>query len=201
MVSARRGGGHSHWKVVRGCVTLKTTFFIRPQFSSGDPPFQALSSSRDPASIFWKKSCISRPIFAGCLTKFVAPETLILAKFCSGGSSLKPKRSVPETLFLKIWAAYTYPNFCWLYLPRGCQFPTFYITRLDYQYKIKRCFQSSMKQACISYKLGLAGGGGRRAGWGDLIRQPVIQPYVKLIHHAKRLYHFTAKSLCLITFQ
>ena len=40
--------------VVQGCATFETSFF-RPFFSSEDLSFQALSSSRDPTSIFWKK--------------------------------------------------------------------------------------------------------------------------------------------------
>ena len=55
------------------------------------------------------------------MTKFVAPEVAqILAKICSGDPRFKAfqaKKSVPETLLLKTWAAHTYPNFCRLPLP------------------------------------------------------------------------------------
>ena len=46
------------------------------------------------------------------MTKFLAPETQILAKICSTDPSFKPKKSDPEILFLKTWAVHTYPNFC-----------------------------------------------------------------------------------------
>ena len=45
------------------------------------------------------------------LTKFVAPEIQTLANICSRDPSFKPKKSVPETLFLKTWAGQTDPNF------------------------------------------------------------------------------------------
>ena len=54
------------------------------------------------------------------MTKFVAPETQILAKICFRD----PKKSILETLFLKTLSAYIYSNFCRLPPPHlVCSLP------------------------------------------------------------------------------
>ena len=86
-------GGHSHWKVVLGRAALKTPFF-RPNFISGDPPFQAFFPLRSLHLDFLKKFCISRQIFADFQLlrhkfqqKFV-PETPVLSKKISSGDPI-----------------------------------------------------------------------------------------------------------------
>ena len=78
--------GHSHWKVVWGRANLKTPFFW-PNFSSGDPPFQAFFPLRSPRLDFLKKNLHFKTNFC----RYLAPETQILAKICSRDPSFKPK--------------------------------------------------------------------------------------------------------------
>ena len=88
--------------------------FFRSHFSSRDPPFQALFQLQRTHFNFLKKILHFKTNFWLILTKFVVPETLILAKICSRDPSFKPKTSVLENLFLETWAAHTYPNICLL---------------------------------------------------------------------------------------
>ena len=100
--------GHSHWKVVWGCATLKTPF-SRPHFSYIDLPFprdlfKLFSSSRDPH--FFKTSSISRPIFVDVDTKFLAPETLILEKFVPETPVSRQKISYGDPIFETLGSTY-----------------------------------------------------------------------------------------------
>ena len=93
-------GGGSHWKVVQGYAILKNPFF-RPHFSFRDPPFQPLFQLQSPTSIlFLKKKILHfQTNFLLILTKNIAPETQILAKFRSGNLQFQTKKSVAETIF------------------------------------------------------------------------------------------------------
>ena len=74
-------------------------------------PFFPLQS---PHLDFFFKSCISSPI----LSIFSSWDTNF-SKNLFRRPNFKPKKSVPETLFLKARAARTYPNFWWLPPPLG----------------------------------------------------------------------------------
>ena len=87
---ATQGGTH----IVRwyGDVLPSRYPFFGSHFSSGDPHlFKPFSSSRDPLQFFWKKLASQDQVLL-ILTKFSAPETLILAKNCSGDPSFKQKK-------------------------------------------------------------------------------------------------------------
>ena len=92
-------GGHSHWKVVRGCAALKTSFF-RPHFSSRNPPFQALFQLQRPHFQFLKNLAFQDQ-FLLILTKLLAPETQLLATFYSGDPSFKQKNKFRRPYFWK----------------------------------------------------------------------------------------------------
>ena len=86
-------GRHSHWKVVRGCVTLKTPF--QTIFCSTDLPFQALFQLQRPHFCFSKYLCIFKPKFCWFWQNFSSWDTSfsenLFPKICSRDSSLKPK--------------------------------------------------------------------------------------------------------------
>ena len=70
---SRGGGTHSHWKVVWGCAALKTTQLRGPT--------------------------LLRPVSAPILTKFVAPDTHILARIYSRDPSFLVKNQFRRTYF------------------------------------------------------------------------------------------------------
>ena len=76
--------------------------------------------SRDPTWIFFFLIFNFKTNFC----QFLAPQTHILAKICSGDPSFKPKKSVPETLFLKARAAHIYHNIFGDYPPPHGAIPT-----------------------------------------------------------------------------
>ena len=95
------GGGHSYWKVVQVCASLKTSFF-RPFFRSGVPPFQTPYQLQRLHLYFLRNFVFSR-----ILTKFQLLRHIFLQNFIPE-THLSSQKSVPETLFLKTWVVHTY---------------------------------------------------------------------------------------------
>ena len=101
-ISSGEPGGHSHWKVVWG-----------PPFSGHvlaleTHHFKPLSSSRAPPPIFLKNVVFSSPVFADFWLHFSSWDSF--SKKVVAETPVSNKKSVPETILLKIWAAQAYPK-------------------------------------------------------------------------------------------
>ena len=85
-------GGNSHWKVVWGCATLKTSLF-RTHFCSEDGFFKQLPAPETPLP-FLKKNLHFKTNFCQFWLNLWVPETQILAKFCCRDPSFKPGKKI-----------------------------------------------------------------------------------------------------------
>ena len=129
-------------------VQTKTPFF-RPNFSSGQPTFSSLSRSGDPTCIFWKKILHLKTNFC----QFLAPETQILAKICSGDSSFKPKKiSSGDPMFESPGGTYL-PNFLATTPLPGTKFWAFWQKgKENKQTKQITIFWQSVDNRCLNFQ-------------------------------------------------
>ena len=99
---------------LEGCMRM-----CRPQwppfkaiFSTGDTSFQDLFQLQRPYFYFWNKKCIFKPNLHQFRLNFSWDTNFSKSSFQK--RQFQAKKSVTETLLLKTWAVYTYPNFFWV---------------------------------------------------------------------------------------
>ena len=84
--------------------------------------FKPLFSSIDPTSIFWNNLAFQDQ-FLQIWTKFVAPETQILARICSRDPSFRQKKNSFRDLIFENLGGTHLPNFFFRLPPRGQKTP------------------------------------------------------------------------------
>ena len=100
-----------------GCSALKTPF-CRPFFSSGNPPFWSTFPAPETQLLFFQKKCIFKPNFCWFWLDFSSCNTNF-SKNSFRRPHFQAKKSVPETLLLKTWAAHCPTQNCFFQLPNS----------------------------------------------------------------------------------